>query len=182
MQRCRVNVSTGLHVHVDARGRDLPWFKNLFRIYHRWEEAIDSFMSPSRRGSGGGSFFCQSLMVNKVDFDAAVNLDQVRTSVGQGGMQWRSSARYRKLNFLSFLEFGTVEFRQHQGTVEPQKTEMWIRLLLKMADKAGRTSKEEIEQQSATLEALLEFIDMDQTEQGYFVERREHFARLERRQ
>ena len=31
---------------------------------------------------------------------------------------WRDGNRYRKLNFLPYLNFKTVEFRQHAGTVQ----------------------------------------------------------------
>jgi hypothetical protein len=180
---CRVNKKTGLHVHVDARGKPLHWFKNLYRMYHRWESAIDSFMAPSRRGENAptwqlrnDSYYCQSLECNWEAFEAAETFAQVCVAVKQPGTNARAAARYKKLNFLAFIQFGTAEFRQHQGTTEPHKTEMWVRLLLKMTDKANTTSKEEIEGQEATLEGMLKFLDADQVERNYFVERRNYFA------
>lgn len=173
-QGCRVTKKTGLHIHVDARGKPVEWFKNVYRIYKKWERAIDSFLAPSRRGSGMDSYFCQDLSWDKTAFDAATTFAQVCNAVRQPGSNWRSSARYKKLNFLSFMQFGTVEFRQHQGTVEPEKTEMWIRLLLKMCDKANAAL--DLNAVGSSLEELLAFLELDGTETTYFTRRCEEFA------
>jgi hypothetical protein len=44
--------------------------------------------------------------------------------------------RYYKLNAESFERHGTVEFRQHSGTIEFKKISSWIRICNAMIDKS----------------------------------------------
>jgi hypothetical protein len=119
---CRVNRSCGLHVHVGARDRQLPWFKNLLRLYAQFEPVIDSFLAASRRGAA--SNWCQPVRYQP-SMDQATNLDQLRRAYGL--------SRYRKLNLESFGRHGTVEFRHHQGTIEATKIINWVLFCLKLA-------------------------------------------------
>ena len=41
----------------------------------------------------------------------------------------RSSCRYYKINFQAFATHGTIEFRQHSGTLDADKAANWVRLL-----------------------------------------------------
>jgi hypothetical protein len=180
---CRVNLRCGLHVHIGAqRHQDIGWFKNMLEMNVHFESAIDSFMAPSRRRGGRGSYFCEPIRLVRAAFDGAINLSQLCTAVGQPQHQGaRSVYRYRRVNLLSFLQYGTIEFRQHQGTVEPQKTEMWVRLLLRMAKKAAELGTDAMRSALAngrTLEAMLHFLECDAGERSYFIERRNYFANM----
>ena len=79
------------------------------------------------------------------------------------------------------LLHGAFHFRQHQGTVEPHKTEMWVRLLLRMAKKAAELGTDAMRSSLAngrTLEAMLHFLECDAGERSYFIERRNYFANM----
>jgi hypothetical protein len=125
---CRVNQSCGLHVHVDATNRQLPWFKNLFRLYAQFEPVIDTVLAPSRRGSSNQ--WCRPVRYAPA-MDQATNLHQLRAAYAQDVGNLR--ARYKKLNLESFFRHSTVEFRAHQGTVEARKIINWITFCLKLA-------------------------------------------------
>jgi putative amidoligase enzyme len=149
----------------------------VIRIYSRWERAIDSFMAPSRRWRGVGYRWCQALDINWDRFEAATTMTQLSTACGiPAHVEPRSAYRYRKINLLAFRQHGTIEFRQHQGTVDPQKTEMWVKLLLRMSHKATMTNREEISSRDNNLEALLTFLECTDAEKQYFIDRRNHFA------
>jgi hypothetical protein len=42
-----------------------------------------------------------------------------------------SDSRFSKINFTSLMKHDTIEFRQHEGTTNPQKMIIWIRFILK---------------------------------------------------
>lgn len=131
---CRISKKCGLHVHVGSSTEQLDFFKNLIKLYASAEDSLDSMVAPSRRGSE--NTFCKSLKY-KVNYDrleAARTIDDVTRAIGQtpGSDYTRSSGRYCKLNLQAFYQVGTVEFRQHQGTVEANKAENWVRLCLRM--------------------------------------------------
>lgn len=164
-KNCKVSVRCGLHVHIGAQTESVDFFRNLVKLYASAERSIDTFMAPSRRGPSGGNGYCRSLTVNNERLDAAQTVDDVARALGQrpGREHVRSSGRYCKLNLQSFWQHGTVEFRHHQGTVEAQKVENWVRLCLRMA-LASRTSSKT----AATVQELMEAVEAAQAERDYF--------------
>lgn len=133
----RVNKSTGVHVHFGVGDWGLPQFRNLFARYVKYEQAIDSFMPPSRRNNNycrplttiGGAI--QNIGMNGVGIKNVVeakwhswknvkNLTQYSDYFGR--------SRYFKLNLQSFWSHGTIEFRQHSGSFEFGKVCRWIEL------------------------------------------------------
>src|SRR5262245_46547482 len=131
---CKINRKCGFHVHVGARREQVSFFRNLARIYRRFDSAINSFLAPSRRNNS----FCYTHSINETALEQATTVHAITRGVGQQpGLSYvRTHWRYRKLNFCSFWQHGTVEFRQHQGTVEFEKADRWIDLCLAMVSRA----------------------------------------------
>ena len=113
----KVNKSCGLHVHHNARQIKPQQVRNLVTLYKRSEDTIDSFMPESRRASN--NHYCQSLK----------NVTSESYFAGDG-------SRYYKLNLASFHRHGTVEFRQHSGTVDAEKIINWVIFTQRMVDHA----------------------------------------------
>jgi len=118
----RVNRSTGLHVHFDARNLSKEHYVNIFVNYQKIERAIDSFMPESRRRNS--NVYCHSLIgrnfeicTTHEDIDNALNYD-----------------RYFKVNARAFASHGTIEFRQHSGTVDFTKIANWINFLRRLIE------------------------------------------------
>ena len=170
--RCRVNKSCGFHVHVGAADQPIDFFKNLVKLYASAEDAIDSFMAPSRRGSN--NVFCNPLKtrVRTEALSSASNVHEVAEAIRQdsGVAQARSQRRYCKLNLQSFWQHGTVEFRQHQGTVEAIKAENWTRLCLRMCLTARAGEKT-----VSTVQDLLDAVGASDVEKSYFAGRVVYF-------
>lgn len=114
-QGAKVNKSCGLHVHHDAKDFNQRKFSNLFRLYRRSESLIDSMMPASRRGNNNR--FCRSLSLL-----SDVNMND----------------RYFKVNFRAYHVHGTIEFRQHSGTVDAEKVVNWILITQRMMDRSNR--------------------------------------------
>lgn len=174
--RVKVNRRCGFHVHVGARDQGVQFFRNLANLYHSAQETIDTFMSPSRRGHA--NTYARPIRMSPQTMTAPT-VDDVVLSVGQtpGLSNSRDRARYSKLNFMSYYQHGTVEFRHHQGTVEFDKIINWTKFCLRMVDAARKGT-----QFSRTdLPSILEALEAKQDEKEYFVRRANFFARHDNR-
>lgn len=166
---CKITKRCGFHVHVGARNEGVDFFRNLAKLYASAEPVIDTFMAPSRRGNTNN--YAQSVVHNNT-IDSATTLIDVARSMGQSNYSIRGAGRYKKLNFQSFWQHGTVEFRHHQGTVDAEKIKNWIRFCLLMctAAKGGKSS-------ARTMDELMDAIQASETERRYFKSRVTHFNR-----
>ena len=113
----RVDRRCGLHVHLDGGGFGVEEVKSVIRRYARYEEQIDAFMPPSRRGND--NTYCRSLrqFSEQEDFRRA----QSMTALIQA-----QPSRYYKINLKSLEVHRTLEFRQHSGTLNALKIRNWL--------------------------------------------------------
>lgn len=137
----KVNTSCGLHVHVNGRdfNNSLTKVKNLARMWFKYETCFDQIVAPSRRGNcmtksnlalHGGSVDASFKEISK-----ATRLSQVMIATNEFADS--CTGRYRKLNLCALLRHGTVEFRQHGGTIDYEKISNWVELLTDFADEAA---------------------------------------------
>lgn len=127
----RTNSSCGLHVHHEVEDLTGEEMARLIEMYDAHQGTMNSLVSPSRRNNG---------MARRFEFGEAARFARVFRSAGQGkgaaakrqvrsqGIGERPESRYRVLNVHSFPTYGTLEFRQHQGTLNAAKTEAWVLL------------------------------------------------------
>ena len=95
-------------------------YVNVFKNYQKLERLIDSFMAPSRRGN---CHWAASLLDK--DFSNCRGNYDIRRTVFHGD-------RYYKVNAESFARHKTIEFRQHQGSTNYKKIEMWVKFCAKL--------------------------------------------------
>lgn len=115
--------SCGLHVHHDANHLTAS---QLARLITQWSEAqrsIDWLVAPSRRNNTQYCSPLDSYDLRRADRlgqlgDVAVDRDTVS--------QCMSGDRFRTFNVQSYGRQGTVEIRQHQGTVNAGKALAWV--------------------------------------------------------
>lgn len=199
---CTVNKSCGLHVHVYAGDLDLKQMKKLAINFVHSETAFDAIVPPSRRKDEnqfiqsnrtafGGSYENEGINKAIAAFEAARDMNDLIHKVSDvttttlrgtlGQRNWRDGGRYRKLNFLSMLNFKTVEFRQHAGTVEADKIANWVRLCVAFVERSmvsrprPRTSTAR-HVDSAELGALLYWLRLSPDACKYFRSRRKEFS------
>lgn len=115
-----VNRSCGLHVHFDASALTVENVRTIVTRYATYESQIDAFMPLSRRADN--NLYCHSLqeIVDDTDFNQATTLQALAQA---------QVSRYYKVNLQSYLVHGTIEFRQHSGTVNAAKAVNWVRFL-----------------------------------------------------
>jgi len=130
----------GFHVHFDARQMKLKAVKNLFKLWMKFEDVLDTFQPLSRRGSS--NTYCQSNLRDRCHdanghreaCDAMFNA--IDTSKSMEEMARIYPCRYRKLNIHSYFRHQTLEVRHHAGTTDPDKITNWVRLMARLFDAA----------------------------------------------
>lgn len=119
-----VNRSCGFHVHFDAADLTVNDVKTIVKRYAAHEAEIDAIMPPSRRNST--NTFCKSLSGIPFErFMRSFNIIEMGAVMG---------SRYYKVNLMSFQRHGTIEFRQHSGTINARKIANWVRFLGQFID------------------------------------------------
>ncbi len=140
----KVNRTTGLHVHVDGADfiRDVKKIKNIARMFMKYETCFDSLVPASRRANNNRMI--QSNIGRHADLDAAFTAIKNATTMNEVIAAANGSAgdygRYHKLNLCSLLRHGTVEFRQHGGSIDAAKISNWVRLVTDFADEAAAST------------------------------------------
>lgn len=113
-----IDSSCGLHVHHDARDLTPGQVAGLLRFYMENQGVIDRFLAPVRRATRNNQW-CQPWR----DTEKQAVLDSAKN----GGRNLGNFDRYRTINVTSFPKYGSLEFRQHQGTMNFSKMERWIK-------------------------------------------------------
>lgn len=154
-----VNRSTGLHVHIGVEGITDEHYVNVFKNYQKLELVIDSFMAVSRRSNNG--YYCGTLRDHNFDWcntkaSVSVELD---------------NCRYHKVNPKSWLRHQTIEFRQHQGTVNFTKIKNWVNFCSKLV----AWSKNNV--LTADVQSINEIPFLTAAEKRFFTSRKEELAR-----
>jgi hypothetical protein len=140
---CKITQRCGLHVHIGARNATPEQLRSLAKMFLKYEAHFDALVPNSRRLSN--NFYCRSNIpgvggspANGGSMSTATfaKIDATRTNeqlarVMNGGWSTEqyNEYRYHKLNFQSMATHGTVEFRQHSGSVESKKICAWVKLV-----------------------------------------------------
>ena len=118
----KVNKRCGLHVHVDAASLSSKDVYTCINQYLKNEAIIDKIIAPSRRANKNE--FCGSLEeVEQYFSHLSERYESMESIANNIDCEF---GRYYKLNVAAFVKHGTLEFRQHQGTVSPEKMINWI--------------------------------------------------------
>lgn len=130
----KTNKTCGFHVHIGAARLSVAAMRRLALLYIENEEVIDGLLPPSRRGNN--NTFCQSVKsrVSLPRLHSATTPTDIARALVNASAFTTSPSRYTKLNFMSFLKHTTIEFRQHSGTIDPEKIIRWVTFCQKMVD------------------------------------------------
>lgn len=106
---CKVNRSCGLHVHIDARDISSDHATRLINNYRYMYDYIKQILAPSRLASS----FCH------------LNRPAAPVATWRGLLQ-KYPNRYQAVNVQAYRRHKTVEFRQHQGSLDFDKIKRWV--------------------------------------------------------
>ena len=130
--RASVDRRCGLHVHHDINDYNAKQIANIFAIYIKLEKTIDTFVPNSRRANN--NTYCRSLFQGTTQ-QAILDKLKAVNSIEDIRRIWYT--RYVKVNFQSYVKYGTIEFRQHSGTIEFDKMYNWILLTQQIVNMAA---------------------------------------------
>lgn len=103
-----VNSSCGLHVHHSAQGLNSKQLRMVSHFYSSLFSAFDGIFSLSRQHSRWAQL-ADPQSVNRMN-----------------DVDMRHGNRYMAVNLMAFFKHGTIEFRQHQGSLNGDKALSWI--------------------------------------------------------
>ena len=154
----------------------------LTEVYQYFNGVIDSVLPRSRRGSArmcGGcemataeNWFLGSKGRNENRKREFIH-NPHRSAGGSGG----DYGRYYKVNFAALDRHGTVEFRQHQGTINATKSLMWARVCAALWVRAVNPaySHLDVREFSADIGEMCSCLGLGQKTHRYLAGRARHF-------
>jgi hypothetical protein len=124
-----VNQSCGLHIHIGASDLTGNELFSVIQRYARWEGEFDKMMHHTRRGRGNG--YASTLAHHEEsiqDFDYRIRKGD---SLTVSKIVNRFYDRYYKVNLGEAMDkCGTIEFRQHNGAINPETVCNWAEFML----------------------------------------------------
>lgn len=167
----RVDRSCGIHVHHDANDMTPVQVAKLVAFYVENQSIMDQMVSQSRR-SRNANRWCRP-----VDMDEHRRMQAAIKS--QGNLADGYFDRYRTVNITSYPKYGTVEFRQHQGTLNARKITAWVKVGQAVVEAAMKCQNAE-GAQFTTLTDLLDYLTanggLDREVADYMLERAEDLS------
>ncbi len=127
-----VDRSCGTHVHFDISDFTVQDCKNFLNLYYNYQGVINYLVPPSRRDN----YYCKS--IRKTQLETINNSSRVTSISDIADVLW---TRYNKVNLQSYIKYGTIEIRQHGGTLDYDKMESWILLMYQLLDSAKKEEK-----------------------------------------
>lgn len=153
MDGVKVDSHCGIHVHVHLEGYNPHNMINLVKTYMKYQDEINMVLPRSRRGTNR---FCRDL-VRAFSYNWGDNggsysklfskLSSIQTKWKSGNYTDRDAmyqldrcfgTRYTTLNLECYSRYGTVEFRQHGGSLNSEKVSTWIVFCSNLVDRCAK--------------------------------------------
>jgi hypothetical protein len=124
-----VNKSCGLHVHIDARDLRARQLAYILAVAKLCEPVIYKMMPPSRGNTRWAKRIPMSIEKILRIHDEEDFIDAWYRSHGTNpSMEKYNDSRYCGVNMHSRVIHGSIEFRHHSGTLNPEKIINWIEI------------------------------------------------------
>jgi hypothetical protein len=130
----KVDKSCGLHIHHDANDLTPAQVAQLVSLYVTNQHLMDQMVAKSRRA--GAAYYCQPVTAGEHSRVQEVLKSGQRVTDGL-------ITRFKTINVMSYPKYGTIEIRQHQGTLNTAKITAWHKLGQAMVHTAIHTAEGE---------------------------------------
>ena len=122
---CRVDRSTGLHVHHDFFDGSKKNLKSILFLYAK-AQAVTNALLPTRTNSRWG----QAVNAEAIEIREPSIERHARAMGNRNDLRYYAvniqQGRYHAVNSQAFAGHGTVEFRQHSGSLNASKIQAWV--------------------------------------------------------
>lgn len=134
--QAQANARTGLHVHFNVGGRSLRQLSNILFLYAVLEPA---FFEVS--GKRDENIFCVPWHANRQSLGNVINnlVNMCESKHYSKIWKWRNYSKYCALNIAPVSSFGTIEFRMHEGTYDPDAIYRWVKTIDRLFQYADKT-------------------------------------------
>lgn len=163
----QVNKTCGLHVHHGIDDVKPEAVRNVIKAYQKHRKIIDMVMAPSRRACAPeAQKYANQYNAYEMGIINSITSDTDLRTVAQ------KLRRFRAINLTSYPKYGTIEFRQHQGTLDASKIAHWVMFGQGMiwAAKKGRRII------ATTVQELAQVVGVRKDTREYLVGRQAVFA------
>lgn len=150
-----VTVTCGLHVHLDASDFRIASIKRAVQLYSLNQDTINLVISRSRREN---RYACRWISAELAQLNGFTTVRQLRGLPN----------RFKTVNLCAYPRYGTIEFRQHQGTHNAEKIIKWIGFCRTIMEAARSTRTLAAAQ---NLDRLLDWLNLNTEDRAYFTER-----------
>lgn len=123
MDSSKLTVRCGLHIHVDVTGHRMEDLYKLFLVYSVMEPLF--FEVSGRRYSNK---HCCLVQDSANAITSALNYGHQRDWF-KFAASLRKATKYMAMNIYPTSTFGSIEFRQHEGTISVAKVSKWMHIL-----------------------------------------------------
>lgn len=123
------NRSTGLHVHVEAADLTGEEVARVVEFYSSNQTTIDNMVSVSRRNNRYANKY-SAYQLRAIKQAAQTDKDSLRNFAN----------KYTVVNIAPLFSYGTIEFRQHQGSVNGKKISNWVKFVMGVVNGAQMVS------------------------------------------
>ena len=168
--QARVNTSCGLHIHHEMHERSVAVVKNTLLLYAMNQSLINAMLAPSRRNNT----YCRPYDVIQLA-ETFRNLEHTESNwaTWSGRIQSALFDRYFVINTQSLGRYGTLEFRQHQGSTNFQRIAAWVRFGQAILRAAARG---DVPIAFTSHTTLFETLHLSQEDRDYWMSRITYFA------
>lgn len=164
----KLDKSCGLHVHVGMDGLTGADMMKIIDFYAANQDNIDDIISASRHNNT----YCRKFGIRNYELtqiEAFRGLTDVRAMKAAA----TNFTRFFVVNTSAYARHGTLEFRQHQGTLNGEKLTSWVKFILAMVETAP--SLDDFAP-AANFDALVDALPVDAETNGYLKRRAVHMT------
>lgn len=132
----KIDRTCGLHVHLGMDGLTGADIIKVVELYTANQKNINEVVSKSRHNTRWAKKYELSDNYTRSTLNALAGTSsatELRTACGRLNSD---IYRYKAVNLVAYARYGTIEFRQHQGTLNSEKVVSWIKFVMALTEKA----------------------------------------------
>lgn len=114
------------HVHIDVRDLSIEHLQKIVFVYGMFERFIYDIVDPVREYN----FYCTPM------FSSLRNRRMIAKALQNG--HFHDCPKYSGINLRTIHQYGSLEFRMHEGLTESKDVKKWIQLLMTLRTGTAR--------------------------------------------
>ncbi len=134
----KINTDWGMHIHIKVN-KNIENLKKIYIFYKKYEDYFFNMLPKSRQQNNycfklkNKLNLCENDVLkykNSYDFQKNIYNSTNKYALSRFKKNKYNDKRYSWLNFHSVFYRGTLEIRNHQGTINPTKIKNWLKIHL----------------------------------------------------